>query len=163
MKTVAKAIRYASEHDLPMCKDGAYNVDLQEVKSMPDVFQLLIDTLMLSIKAELNAIINDTFLKSKQITLVFNNLPFHDKVLIGELLKFIDKLHLNTQLVLIIVIKEHNYQDLADLPKAEMFTEVRMEFMKKKEAIEFLERLIFIEKKTQFVRNIDFETHKLIE
>jgi len=38
MKTVAKAIRYASEHDFEMCKDGAYNVDLQEVKSMQDVF-----------------------------------------------------------------------------------------------------------------------------
>ena len=38
MKTVAKAIRYAAEHDFEMCKDGAYNLNLQEVKSMQDVF-----------------------------------------------------------------------------------------------------------------------------
>ena len=47
--TIAKAIRYAVEHDFEACNDGAYYIDLIEAHSIQDVYQSLIDTLNLTI------------------------------------------------------------------------------------------------------------------
>jgi len=38
-----------------------------------------------------------------------------------------------------------------------------MDYMEKKQAIEFLKRIIFIERKTEFIRGINLEKHKLID
>ena len=40
---------------------------------------------------------------------------------------------------------------------------VRMTYMSKKEAVEFLKRILYIERKNEFVRGIDLEKHKVIE
>ena len=43
--TIAKAIRYAVEHDFEACQDGAYFIDLNDAHSIQEVYQSFIDTL----------------------------------------------------------------------------------------------------------------------
>ena len=38
-----------------------------------------------------------------------------------------------------------------------------MHYMKKPEAVEFLRRLLYLERKSDHIRGIDLEQHKLIE
>ena len=45
----------------------------------------------------------------------------------------------------------------------EEFPMLTMQNMEKTEAIEFLKRLLYLERKTEFLRGIDLETHKVIQ
>ena len=78
-QTVARAIRYAVEHEYDAVADGAFYIDMHECQSIVDVCRLLIQKLSLSTQPEWNQIINDTYLKQKHSALVFANMPFHNE------------------------------------------------------------------------------------
>lgn len=63
VRTIAKAIRYAVEHDFEACKDGAYYIDLNDTHTIQEVYQSFIVELKLNIqKADQNEILSDTYL-----------------------------------------------------------------------------------------------------
>ena len=78
-----------------------------------------------------------------------------------KFLKFIEKLSFNTELRLILVLaeKDANGTDFQD----RSIPMVSMSYMKKPEAIEFLKRIFYIENKTELVKGINLETHKVID
>ena len=47
--TIAKAVRYAVEHDFEACQDGAYFLDLNEAHTIQEVYQMFIEALNLTI------------------------------------------------------------------------------------------------------------------
>jgi len=102
---------------------------------------------------------NDTYLKQKKSTVVFKNIPFDNNELLYKFKKFLTQLQNNTELHMILVMNEERAND-------EMFRShrlVKMNFMERSEAIEFLRRILYIERKTELFRGDKLENHKVIE
>lgn len=55
---------------------------------------------------------NDTYLKTKKSIIVFWKIPNKDLVLRHKFLKFVEKLQYNTELRLIMVVRENEAPDL---------------------------------------------------
>ena len=68
---------------------------------------MIIDTLKLTIaKADLTELMNDTYLKSKKATLIFNQIPYDNTMLLFKFAKLLEKLQYSTELRLIVLLRE---------------------------------------------------------
>ena len=160
--TIGRAIRFAVEHDYESVQDGAYHIDLSECQTIVDIYKQLIEMLGLSIHPDLNQILNDTYLKQQRSVIVFQNLPFDDETLLFKFIKFVKRLKYNCELHFILIVESKEAQR-NNIFSQEEFPMLTMQNMEKTEAIEFLKRLLYLERKTEFLRGIDLETHKVIQ
>ena len=125
------------------------------------MYQSLIDTLNLQIKADLNQILSDTYLSQKKSTIVFQHIKFFNPSLRYKFRKFVEKLSYATELRLVLVMEEKEAEE--HMEQDNNTPVVRMTYMERAEAVEFLKRILFIERKTELVRGINIDNHKVID
>ena len=93
--------------------------------------------------------------------MVFQHIPFDNMELLYKFIKFVHKLSWNTELRLILVIdqKEANNNIFEDT----FIPVVNLNYLTRTEAVELLQRIIYIEGKTALVKGINLETHKVMD
>lgn len=78
-----------------------------------------------------------------------------------KFLKFVEKLQYNTELRLILAVRDNEAPDL--MLHDNTIPQVTLKNMTRPEAIEALKRILFIERKTEFVKGINLDLHKVID
>ena len=97
-----------------------------------------------------------------KITLVVKNLPETDNKLLKKFMSFINLLHINTENIRVIIVMTKFLEDLLMVLPAQSEI-VELNFLTRKEALEFLTRVFQVEKKWDLVKRYDLAKHRIMD